>query len=508
MSDTLLGQGYYLRFDPKLWQGHRPYAPLGALYAAAVLRAGGHSVAVFDSMLAESVEEWDCALAQERPRFAVLYEDSFNYLSKMCLLRMREAALRMGRMARARGARVIAAGSDASDHPELYLEGGADYVVAGEGEATLLELLDSLAGRRPGPPSAIAGLFFRDANGTLQRTPARPFIKDLDALPLPAWDLVDVERYRRVWIDRHGYFSMNLVTTRGCPYHCNWCAKPIYGQRYTVRSAARVADEVAFLKGRYAPDHLSFVDDIFGLQPGWVERFAEALRERGAVTPFQCLSRADLLGEGVVRGLAAAGCRSVWIGAESGSQKILDAMEKGTRVEQIREAARRLRAAGIEVGFFLQFGYPGETREDIEKTLQLVRDCRPDDIGISVSYPLPGTKFHDRVSAQLGEQRNWRDSDDLAMMYRGPYRTEFYRSLHNVVHKEFRIQKLRERIAGGNGHRAPALRGVASLVYHATTLPLARARLARAERLPHAGARPLPVELGRDAAASPTPQVG
>ncbi len=116
-------------------------------------------------------------------------------------------------------------------------------------------------------------------------------------------------------------------------------------------------------------------------------------------------------------------------------------MEKGTRVEQIAEAPRRLHEAGIEVGFFLQFGYPGETREDIELTLQMVRDCRPDDIGVSVSYPLPGTPFYERVKAQLGEKQNWVDSNDLAMMYRATYAPEFYRALHALVHAEFRARE-------------------------------------------------------------------
>jgi anaerobic magnesium-protoporphyrin IX monomethyl ester cyclase len=203
-----------------------------------------------------------------------------------------------------------------------------------------------------------------------------------------------------------------------------------------------------------------------------------------------------------VRALAAASCRSVWIGAESGSQRILDAMEKGTRVEQIAAAARRLHEAGIEVGFFLQFGYPGETREDVERTLELVRECRPDDIGVSVSYPLPGTKFHARVAAQMGEQQNWRDSEDLAMMYRGPFSTAFYRSLYRVVHKEFRIRRLRDGGTPGGGR----LRRLAALTYHSATLPFARARMERDARLPHQGLGPLPVELQPDAAAIPTQQ--
>ena len=496
MSEVLFGQAYYLSFDPKLRDAAQPHPPLGTLWAASLLRSRGYEVALFDAMLATSEEEWAQALDRHRPRVAVLFEDSFNYLSKMCLQRMRQAALAMIGMARERSCPVLVAGSDASDHPDEYLDAGAGAVLRGEAEETLSEVLDAWTGRRSADLGGIVGLAYR-RDGQTVRTAARPFLRDLDALPLPAWDLVDVERYRRVWRARHGYFSMNLATTRGCPYHCNWCAKPIYGQRYAVRSPEAVADEMAWLKRTYAPDHLSFVDDIFGLKPGWVERFAEAVAARGAQLPFKCLSRVDLLGAPVVRSLQAAGCRTVWVGAESGSQKILDAMEKGTRVEQIREAALRLHQAGLEVGFFLQFGYPGETREDIEKTIELVRECRPDDIGISVAYPLPGTPFYERVREQLGAQRHWKDSDDLAMMFRGPYPTPFYRRLHRVVHKEFRLRRLRDQ-------RSRGLRRTAALLYHAATLPVERLRLARLARAPHQGIGPLPPSLSPEAAAQPS----
>lgn len=496
MSEVLFGQAYYLSFDPKLRDAAQPYPPLGTLWAASHLRAHGYDVGLFDAMTAASEEEWARSLDRHRPRFAVLFEDSFNYLSKMCLARMREAALAMIGMAKARGCAVLVAGSDATDHPEEYLAAGADAVMTGEAEETLREVLDCWSGRSPRPPDTVAGLVYRQ-DGRTVRTPARPFLRDLDALPFPAWDLVDVEAYRRRWRERHGYFSMNLATTRGCPYHCNWCAKPIYGQRYAVRSPENVAEEMAWLKGTFGPDHLSFVDDIFGLKPGWVERFAEEVKARQARLPFRCLSRVDLLTPAVVRALCEAGCRTVWVGAESGSQKILDAMEKGTRVEQIRESARRLHQAGLEVGFFLQFGYPGETRQDIEKTMALVRECKPDDIGISVSYPLPGTKFYERVRAQLGAQQNWQDSDDLAMMFRGPYPTRFYRRLHRVVHKEFRLRRLRDQ-------RARSLRSTAALLYHAATLPVERLRLARLARAPHQGVGPIPPSLTPEAAARPS----
>jgi anaerobic magnesium-protoporphyrin IX monomethyl ester cyclase len=448
MTDVLFGQGYFLRFDPKLWAARQPYAPLGTLYAAAIARAAGYDIALFDAMLADSESDWTAAVDRHRPRFAVIYEDNFNYLSKMCLSRMRDAAVAMASAARDRGATVIVAGSDASDHPVRYLDAGATVVIIGEGEATLAEVLHALSGTHPRLLENVAGICFRTGEGTVVRTRARETVRDLDALPRPAWELVDVERYRSIWQRHHGYFSMNLSTTRGCPYHCNWCAKPIYGQRYAARSVESVVEEVAWLKTRYRPDHLWIADDIFGLKPGWIERYAAQISERGAVVPFKCLLRADGVSEAVAAALQKAGCRTAWIGAESGSQRILDAMEKGTRIDQIRDAARRLKTRGIEVGFFLQFGYPGETLDDIELTLQMVRDCRPDDIGISVSYPLPGTPFYDRVKAQLGDKQNWVDSDDLAMMYRGTYHPSFYRALHHVVHAEFRSHQAWQALRG------------------------------------------------------------
>jgi anaerobic magnesium-protoporphyrin IX monomethyl ester cyclase len=509
--EILFGQAYFLRFDQKLWAAQQPYAPLGALYAAACVRERGYGVALFDAMLARSEAEWAEALDRCRPRVAVIYEDSFNYLSKMCLLRMREAALIMAGAARERGVTVIVAGSDASDHPAIYLDRGADVVVAGEGEVTLVEVLDSVLGRTITPLTDIPGVCVRGRDFHLVRTRPREIIRDLDRLPRPAWDLVDVERYREIWQQRHGYFSMNLVTTRGCPYHCNWCAKPIYGQRYSARSPEHVIDEIAWLRDTYRPDHLWMADDIFGLKPAWIERFAALAVERHVVVPFKCLLRADGVTETTARALGAAGCRTAWIGAESGSQRILDSMEKGTRVDQIGEATRRLHAAGIEVGFFLQFGYPGETRDDIERTLQMVRDSEPDDIGVSVSYPLPGTPFYDRVKAQLGEKQNWVDSADLAMMFRAAYVPEFYRTLHASVHAEFRARKSFRALAraarrpwtlGWDGGRE-AIAGA----YHAARLPFLRRRMNRLTSRPTSAPSVMsgPV-LSRQAAAEPSEQ--
>ena len=484
MATILLGQSYYLRFDPKLWEAMQPYPPLGTLYAASYLRSRGYSVALFDAMLAAGESEWAQRLNELQPDFAVLFEDNFNYLSKMCLLRMRQAAFTMLGAARQKGCTVIACGADASDNAQTYLDHGAHFVLRGEGELTLRELLDKLTGRRHRELATIQGLAFYDENGQIVITTPRPDMQDLDSLPFPAWDLVDIERYRTIWRQRHGYFSMSMITTRGCPFHCNWCAKPIWGQRYNMRSPANVVAEMQWLHENFHPDHIWFMDDILGLKPGWLEQFADLLDSEQLHIPFKSLNRVDLLlNGGVIPALKRAGAQVIWVGAESGSQKILDAMEKGTRVEQIYMAARKLREAGIQVGFYLQFGYLGETLQDIQATLQMVRDCHPDDIGISVSYPLPGTRFYQTVQQQLGLKQNWVDSQDLEMLYQGPFRSPFYRRLHRRVHQEFRLRRAWSNLAGLVRHprqfRPGDLRRLAAVVYYGLGLSLSLFQLAR-----------------------------
>ena len=508
MTDVLFGQSYYLRFDPKLLAASQPYPPLGTMYAAATVRTRGYTVALFDAMLADSEDEWAAALDQHQPRFAVLYEDNFNYLSKMCLLRMREAAFTMIDLAKSRGCTMILCGADATDHADQYLARGADFVLIGEGEITLGELLDRLCSGSTGEAPKVDDILgLARADG---RTPRRPDITVLDDLPFPAWDLIDVERYRSIWLQQHGYYSLNMVTTRGCPFHCNWCAKPIWGQRYHSRSPENVVAELKWLKETYQPDHVWFADDIFGLKPGWIEQFGDLAREQNAVIPFKCLSRADLIKPTVVDGLKAAGCQTVRMGAESGSQQILDAMEKGTTVNQIAEARRLLGAAGIAVAYFLQFGYPGETRADIEATLSMVRATQPDDIGISVSYPLPGTKFYERVKAQLGAKQNWNSSTDLAMLYHGPYTTDFYRQLHTVIHQEFRLRKgwieLKRVAPHPSRWRLRHARLIAASAHRWATLPWARWRLSRLEHKAQPTMTSLPVALSHEDAARPSVQ--
>jgi len=432
--DVLLAHSYHLAYDRKQVRKMQPYPPLGTLYAAAVLRSHGLSVAVFDTML-QDPETFPEYLERHKPKLVVIYEDDFNFLSKMCLTRMRQVAWAMTNAGRAFGATVVAHGSDATDRVADYLQQGVDFVLLGEAEFTLVELCHSLLGVKD--TSGIAGLVSLDAaRSRVHRNPGVPKPTPWHTLPAPARDLIDMKPYRDAWKTCHGYYSLNLVASRGCPYRCNWCAKPISGDRFHVRTPDAVAEEIVELRDTYGAEHLWFGDDVFALDHRWATQFACEVEERRCALPFKVQSRADLMSVETVDSLRRSGCVEVWMGVESGSQRILDAMDKGLQVEDVVTATERLRAAGIRACYFLQFGYPGEGWKEVQQTVSLVRATRPDDIGVSVSYPLPNTRFYEKVQAELGRKRNWTDSDDLSVMFRAAYSNGFYLALRDALHAE------------------------------------------------------------------------
>jgi len=437
VADILLTHSNHVFSDWKQAAKMQPYPPLHTLICAAHLRNLGHSVAFFDPALTEDPDSGLVeALERHRPRLLAVVEDNFNFLTKMCLLRNRELSFRFCAAARQRGIPAVVNGSDATDRTASYLEAGFEMVLLGEVEPVLAEAAAHWLGGG-GAKHAIRSVAYLE-NGAVRRTPPRPPNTQLDDLPGPAWELACLAAYRRAWVDAHGHFSMNLVSSRGCPYRCNWCAKPIFASSYHFHSPLRVANEMLRLKNEFSADRIWFADDIFALSAQWTREFADAVGALHAALPFKMQSRCDLMTRGTVDALRRAGCSEVWMGAESGSQKILDAMDKGSRVEHTFEACRNLRAHGIRACLFLQFGYPGETWQDIEQTISMVRKARPDDIGVSVAYPLPGTVFHDRVALELGDKRNWTDSGDLALMFQGSYSSDMYRALADALHQEVR----------------------------------------------------------------------
>ena len=443
MLSILVCHSYFLRLDQKQIARAKPYPPLATLQVVSLLRKAGHRVSFFDSMLAEGVEEFERLLKADAPQVVVFYEDNFNFLSKMCLTTMRRAACDMIGSARRSGARVIAAGPDVSDAPASYLRAGANLALIGEGLSALLKVLP----RVDAQPSIDNEELVHGLSGIASlhrgKVVASGDGKDTalaQGVGLAAWDVVEIEHYRAVWMKAHGYFSLNMAASRGCSFRCTWCSKPIWGNQYLQRNPLEVAAEMAHLKRTFNPDHIWFADDIFGLRVDWVSEFAAATKAADAQIPFTVQTRADLISERMAVALRNAGCTEAWIGAESGSQKVLDAMNKGTTVPQILTARKRLKAADIRVGFFIQLGYIDEHLEDLLATRDLLRSALPDEIGVSVSYPLPGTKFYDLVKAQLRAKTHWHESNDLEMMFHGTYTSEFYRSFRNLLHEQIALQ--------------------------------------------------------------------
>lgn len=472
----LFTHSYFYPFDAKQWANKTPYPPLGTIWAAAYMRENGHNVALYDTNLKFDISGLDEALSQHQPDVLAIYDDGFNYLTKMCLTNMRHAAFDMIKKAKAKGIKVLVSSSDSTDHYEKYLDAGADAVMLGEAEETLLECITLI--EKGESINNVSGLAFKNG-GEIQENRRRPVIRDLDHIPQPAWDLVNVPSYRAIWETGKYPFALNIATTRGCPFKCNWCAKPIYGNRYNSRSPERVVDEIEMLVNTYNTNNFWMCDDIFGLKPGWVKKFKKLIQEKGLNIQYKIQSRADLLlEEDNIQDLADSGLYEAWLGAESGSQKILDAMDKGTTLEQIKTSTKKLQSLGVRVAFFLQFGYLGETKEDIQKTVRMVKELKPDDIGVSVSYPLPGTKFYDKVKAELGDKQNWTDSDELAMMFKGTFNTAYYKTLQRKVHRMFRKQLALQYIKKGLKSNDPlAKRNLALLPYNASMELLLTQRL-------------------------------
>jgi radical SAM superfamily enzyme YgiQ (UPF0313 family) len=428
----LLAHGYFLAEDEQERRVMKPYPTLGLLYISAYLKERGHSVAVFDATFAQ-LSDFEARLSAERPDAVGIY---VNLMTKFNVLKMMQACRRAG-------VKVILGGPEPAMYATEYLERGAAVVVDGEGEATMAELAKKELKDLP----SVAGIAFRDEKGLVVRNAPRPYIADLDALPLPDRDAIDMERYVRVWRDHHGVGSVSLICSRGCPFHCQWCSHAVYGNSHRRRSPANVLREVEMLVERYRPDQIWYADDVFTIHRKWFFEYASLLRARGVRIPFECISRSDCLNEEVVEALAAIGCRRLWLGAESGSQRILDAMRRDVKVEDVQAKTKVLQRHGIEVGMFIMLGYEGETLPDIEATTAHLKAAGPDIFLTTVAYPIKGTGYEKAVSKRVLVRAGWDATSDRDVSVAGRFSPRFYsfatRWMVNAValHREWRTER-------------------------------------------------------------------
>ena len=417
MNRTLLTHGYFLAEDEKELQIMKPYPPLGLLYLSAYLKSRGQPVQIFDSTFAERAA-LEAELESGAPGVLGIYTN----------LMTRRSVLQIVAAAKARDWTVVLGGPESANYVEQYLGAGADAVVLGEGELTLAELLEVLPDAGAHGLHAVRGLAFRDADGHVVRTPERAKIADLDALPLPDRAAIDLPRYVRVWREHHGMGSVNLITARGCPYKCTWCSHAVFGYSHRRRTPAAVAAEVEQIVRQYQPEQLWYADDVFTISHPWLERYAAELRKRDLRLPFETITRADRLqSEAAAAALAELGCYRVWIGSESGSQRILDAMQRDVTLEEVHRATELARRHGIQVGMFLMWGYEGEQVEDIAATVELVQRTRPDVFLTTVSYPIKGTPYYERVRERLGLPLPWAQATDRDHQIAGRHGRDYYR---------------------------------------------------------------------------------
>lgn len=436
--DLLLTHGYFLHEDPKELQIMKPYAPLGLLYLASYLRARGLDVEVFDSTFCSRPELFHLLRASE-PGVVGVYSN----------LGTRPNVVEILRAAKESGWQTLVGGPEPAAYIEEYLAAGADVVVIGEGEATVEELLpalDSIRSGRAQPSQVFAtvnGIAFRGEDGRIHKTPSRPLLPRLDDQPWPAREAIDFSRYMTAWRERHDSTSLSLITSRGCPYHCRWCSHvEVFGKTHRRRSPVAVADELEWLCERYGPNAVWYADDVFTIDYGWLDEYASEVRNRGLRIPFECISRANRLNEHVIDTLADLGCFRLWIGSESGSQKVLNAMERGITVEQVQKAVGLAKAAGIKTGMFLMWGYTGEGDDEIEATIEHVKQTNPDFFLTTVVYPIKGTPYFDEVAPHLVNTRPWEQGSTRDYLVRNRRSRRFYQHANEVLRSEIELHRL------------------------------------------------------------------
>lgn len=413
--DILLTHGYFLYEDAHELQVMKPYPPLGILCLSAYLKQRGFNVGVYDATFGTPAE-FAAVLERDCPPVVGIY----------CTLMTKFAVLAMVRAAKAAGAVVLLGGPEPVNYVKEYLDHGADVIVAGEGETALEEFLPALATSGPHALDGVAGIAFRREDGSIVRTGPRPLIEDLDSLPDPDRDVIAISKYLDAWRTHHGQGSVSLVCARGCRYHCSWCSHSVYGRTHRRRSPQRVAAEVENILARYRPEQIWYADDVFTVHHPWLFEYAEELKRRGIRIPFECISRADRLNEEVIAILSEMGCCRLWLGSESGSQRILDGMRRGVKVEQVRSMTRALKRRGIQTGMFVMLGYEGEELRDLIATLDHVIESAPDVFLTTVAYPIKGTEYYEQIQGRLLPRGSWDARTDRDLGVRGRHSQRFY----------------------------------------------------------------------------------
>lgn len=428
----VLTHAYYLFEDEKEAKIMRPYAPLGLLYISAYLNQKNVKNDVYDSTFFSQDAQLKF-IEEKQPKVVAIYTNLMTKVNVIKLIKLLKNNPKYGRP------KIVLGGPDITYNCENYLKTEADFLIIGEGEETTIQLCNAIINNEDF--SQITGIAFFE-NGFVKKTPPRVKLKDLSDLPLPNRDAIPVDKYLQTWKTHHGKSSMTVSTQRGCPYTCKWCSTAVYGQSYRRRPAHLVAEELKLLKDNYNPDSIWFVDDVFTVSHKWIRSFHEEVLKQDAIIPFECITRAERLNDDILQLLKEAGCYRIWIGAESGSQKIIDAMDRRVDVDVVKTAIQKTNALGIETGTFIMVGYPGENEKDINETINYLKAANPTHFTITVAYPIKGTSLYNEIEDKITIKPNWETSTDRDIDFERTYSRKFYdyavRRIVNEVnyHKE------------------------------------------------------------------------
>lgn len=434
LMDILLTHGYFIAEDEHEQKIMKPYPPLGLLYISSHLKKEGFKVEVWDSTF-QTLADFEAYVGQKRPSLVGFY----------CNLMTKQNVLKMVKLCKAVGAKVILGGPEPVNYAAEYLGWGVDVVVNGEGELTMSELIPLFAKTSQPDLSQVLGVIYRDGNGQLVRNLPRPQIKDLSLQPWPDREAIDLEKYLYTWETHHGVRSISLITARGCPYTCTWCSHSVFGNTHRRRSVEDVVAEVEWLVERYNPNQLWYADDVLTIVPRWFLQYADELKKRHIHLPFECISRADRLNDKVIDALAEMGCYRLWIGAESGSQRILDAMTRKADVEDIQYKSKLLQAKGIQVGMFIMLGYDGEQVSDLEATVDHLKKSAPDVFLTTVAYPIKGTKYFEAVEDNVVSHMAWEEMSDRNYQVNGRFSRRFYDFATRWMVSEVNLSKAQQK---------------------------------------------------------------
>lgn len=352
--------------------------PLGIAYLAAVLEAKGHKVSIIDAF----AEGLDMRLLEEKIKATAADVIGISGMTPVI-----DNAFRVVKAARKHTKHIIMGGPHVSVAGKKIFEqcSGIDYAVQGEGEMSLPLVIDALEAGND--ISKVPGLITKDFSN-----PPSPFVDNLDNLPFPARHLLPNDRYR--YILSSGKVT-TMFTSRGCPYHCIFCDKAVFGSRWRSRSASNVLDEMEFVTREFRINSIIIYDDLFTVKKERVMEICQGILERGLKIEWKCEGRVNIVEEETLDWMKKAGCSMIAYGVESGNQKGLDYLNKGTKVEQIKRAFELTRKAGIKPMAYFVLGIPVETYEDELGTIEFAKEIKPAYAQFSVLSPTPGTKLYD-----------------------------------------------------------------------------------------------------------------